>query len=404
MNIDINRLLGRIEQINEIGSLGKKGVKRLALTKEDQAARNLLKKWMHDLNLDVKVDTIGNMFGIYSGEKRDNYVGIGSHLDTVPTGGYYDGTLGVIAALEVIECIQEHNIQLPFSLVAINFTNEEGARFQPDMMGSLAYANPDKLTKLLQAEDQDGISVRAALESIGYAGDMKLGKLSFAKFFELHIEQGPVLENEGVHIGIVEGVQSIHWERITLLGKNSHAGTTPMNMRRDPFRAFTALINYLNNVLVKYDVQLLTVGNLNISPNVINVIPDKLIATLDLRNPQYDTLKEYLSEINWFIENDKSFSGLEVERDVLVHIPTIFFEKSIINILEETSDKLGYSSKKMFSGAGHDAQLLSNLYPSAMIFIPSKNGISHSIDEYSSLEAIKRGANVLLNSIISLAQ
>ena len=218
LSINSQRLQERLNTLSEIGRLQPKGVCRLTLDEKDVEARKLLSTWMTELGLEIRVDEIGNMFGIYQGEKG-NYVGTGSHLDTVPTGGYYDGALGVLAGLEVIETIIEHDVELPFSLVLANFTNEEGVRFTPDMMGSLVYANPEKLEECWSNSDKNGVTVKEALKSSGYLGEMKLGDISFNHFIEVHIEQGPILEAERIDIGAVDRVQGIHWIKLIAIGQ-----------------------------------------------------------------------------------------------------------------------------------------------------------------------------------------
>lgn len=384
------------------GGLSSGGVKRLTLTKEDKDARDLLAKWMNDLGLEVHVDEIGNMFGVLPGKNKDRFIGSGSHLDSVPTGGKYDGPLGVLAALEVAETIVEHKIQLNHSLVVANYTNEEGVRFFPDMMGSLAHVNPDKIKEYLGAKDEKGITVEDATAGIGYHGKMKCGTIHYNAFVELHIEQGPILEQKEIDIGVVKGVQAIHWIKLTIEGKSGHAGTTPITARKDTFYAFSRISNYARQLCIEIPGQLITIGSIEISPNAINVIPEKVVATLDIRNPSDEHLAKAIQKLKEFISTDDSFQNLKVSEEVLVDVPAVKFNSRITSAISKSCQSLGYSEIEMFSGAGHDAQILATRYPASMIFIPSRDGISHAVDEYSSPEQIEKGANVLLQSILQL--
>lgn len=402
ISINTSRLEQRLEAMSRIGRLQPRGVCRLSLDEKDIESRKLFTQWMEELGLDIRVDEIGNMFGIYQGYKQ-NYVGTGSHLDTVPTGGYYDGALGVLVGLEVIQTIIEQNIELPFSLVVANFTNEEGVRFTPDMMGSLAYANPSELETCWSNTDKDGTTVKEALQSSGYLGDMKLGAIEFDHFIELHIEQGPILEAEKIDIGAVDRVQGIHWIKLTIKGQNAHAGTTPTSMRKDPFHALGVLSTFCRELCYELEDLKVTIGSVDVFPNAINIIPQQVEATLDIRHPDQELFHEALERIYEFVKSDSVFRVLEHTIEELVHIDPVNFDSGLVKKIIFASEELGYSSKRMYSGAGHDAQLLASKYPSAMIFIPSKNGISHSIDEHSDMKDIEQGANVLLYTILNLA-
>ena len=271
------------------------------------------------------------------------------------------------------------------------------------MMGSLAYSNPDLLANLLISKASDDQStVLEALSKTGYLGSLTCGAWSFEKFIELHIEQGPILENEKIDIGVVEGVQAIHWKRLSIKGKSAHAGTTPIAMRRDAYHALSCLSRHARELCESVKGLLITIGSVQVFPNVINVIPEKVIATIDLRHTDDEVAEKSLAGLSEFIKMDKSFRGLSTEWESLVDIAAVKFDPGIVNAIKRSCDNLGYSSRKMISGAGHDAQLLSSQYPSAMIFIPSKDGISHAVDEYSSPEQIEMGANVLLNTFVSL--
>ena len=402
LRINPARLSNRIEEMARFGALSSGGVKRLSLSTEDQDARNLFRQWMDELKLKVEVDEIGNMFGILEGKNKNQFIGIGSHLDSVPTGGKYDGPVGVLAALEVAQTLIEKKIQLNHSLVVANYTNEEGVRFFPDMMGSLAHANPDKIDSYLQAKDNKGITVADALKSIGYHGKAKCGFINYNHFIELHIEQGPILEEANIDIGAVKAVQAIHWIKLTLIGKSAHAGTTPLHARKDAFYALSRLSNRARELCHEIENQLITIGSIEVFPNAINVVPEKIVATLDIRNVNDQHLSTALTELEEFMSTDPSFENIKVEQEVLVNVSAVTFDQKVVNAIIASCQQLNYSSIEMHSGAGHDAQILGTKYPAAMIFIPSKDGISHAVDEYSSPQQIEKGANVLLQTVLNL--
>lgn len=400
MMINGARLQSRINEVNQIG-YNPEGISRLALTDQDKQARDYLVSQMKRLGLEINIDEIGNVFGIFKG-KGGKYIGMGSHLDTVPNGGKYDGTLGVCTALEVVETLIDNTYTPEHSIVVCNFTNEEGVRFTPDMMGSMAYANPEKIGVLLSSTSDKNVSVKQALQNIGYSGNMKCGAIPFRYFIELHIEQGPILEAENVDIGIVQGVQGIYWAKVSIEGVNAHAGTTPMAMRTDPFQGFVALNNYLYALVDKTIDLKVTTGQLSVHPNAINVIPQHVEATLDIRHPEKKVLNEVIMRAKSFIRDTLNTQNMKAHLEQLVHIDPISFDNDIVHHIQQASQKLGFSYKKMISGAGHDAQLLADTYPAAMVFIPSKNGISHNFSEYSSPDQIEKGANVLLETVTGL--
>lgn len=404
LRVNADRLHQRIQQMAALGGLPSGGVKRLTLTHEDKAARDLLTNWMTELKLEVIVDEMGNMFGLHHGSNPDRCIGIGSHLDSVPTGGKYDGPVGVLGALEVAQTLIENNIALNSTLVVANYTNEEGVRFFPDMMGSLAHANPDQVKHYLQAKDSHGTTVGEALREIEYDGKVQCGSIGYDHFIEIHIEQGPILEEKKIDIGVVHGVQAIHWMKLTLEGKSAHAGTTPIYARKDAFYALSRLSNYVRELCTEIENQLVTIGSVEVFPNAINVVPEKVIATLDVRNLNDDRLAKALEKIDQFVHTDESFAHLKVSKEVLVNVPAVHFSKNVTDAIAGSCKQLGYSSLPMHSGAGHDAQILATKYSAAMIFIPSKNGVSHAVDEYSSPDQIEKGANTLLHTVLILDQ
>lgn len=400
--INSARLNKRIEEMAQFGALSSGGVKRLTLTPEDKAARDLFKRWMEELGLEIAIDEIGNTFGILKGKNADQYIGIGSHLDSVPTGGRYDGPVGALGALEVVQTLIENNVKLNNTLVVANYTNEEGVRFFPDMMGSLAHVHTEEVNSYLNVKDKSGVTVGEALKKIGYNGNMKCGAIHYNHFIEIHIEQGPLLEEKHIDIGVVQGVQAIHWLRLILKGKSAHAGTTPLSARKDAFYALSKLSCFARELCFEIDNQLITIGSIEVKPNAINVVPEEVVATLDMRNLNDANLQLAIEQIENFMATDESFAHIKVDKEVLVNVPAVSFSESVVDAISESCKHLGYSSLAMYSGAGHDAQILATQFPAAMIFIPSKNGISHAVDEYSSPEQIEKGANVLLHTVLHL--
>ncbi|HEY3485202.1 MAG TPA: hydantoinase/carbamoylase family amidase, partial [Ilumatobacteraceae bacterium] len=291
LRIDIDRLWGRIEALGEIGAVrgpqGERGSARLALTDDDKAGRDLVVTWMHDLGLDVQIDAIGNVFATRPG--RDPTLApvmTGSHIDTVATGGRFDGNLGVLAGLEVIETFAQHGVQTERPVTVAFFTDEEGARFAPDMLGSLVYVGGMALEEALDVQAVDGARLGDELTRIGYAGPIPCPGAAFPdSFVELHIEQGPILEDEGITIGVVEGVQGISWTELTIVGQSAHAGTTPMRLRRDPGYAAAVITTFVRDLSRHLGGdQVATVGRVVFHPNLTNVVPARAVITIDLRN------------------------------------------------------------------------------------------------------------------------
>ncbi|QQR91264.1 MAG: M20 family metallo-hydrolase [Myxococcales bacterium] len=404
--INQQRLLGWIDELGQIGAIDGGGVCRLALSDEDKAGRDYVVGLMKSLGLEVKIDRIGNVLGLREGQEDLPPVMTGSHIDTVRTGGRYDGNLGVLAGLEVIATLNDLGIQSKRPLGVAFFTNEEGSRFAPDMMGSLVFQGDLALETALAVRGIDGTTVQENLQRIGYAGDwISEGQLVPTAFVELHIEQGPVLEEETITIGAVQSVQGISWTEYTFKGVSNHAGTTPMRLRHDAGYAACQVASFLRALAEKVgDDQVATVGRMEFKPNLVNVIANHAVFTVDLRNTDNEKLKfseqQTLSFINELCEKE----GLECSSKTLARFDPVIFNDVLVNRIESFAKELGHSVKRMPSGAGHDAQMLARMCPSSMIFIPSKAGISHNVKEYSSPEHIEAGANILLNLLMELAQ
>ena len=405
LHLDERRLLGALDDLAAIGAIEGGGCARLALTDEDKAGRDLVVGWMKALGLEVSVDAIGNLIGLRAGREALAPVMTGSHVDTVRTGGRYDGNYGVLAGLEVVRALNEAGIVTRRPIAVAVFTNEEGARFQPDMLGSLVYAGGLGLTEAYAAADKDGRTVGDELARIGYLGKTEPGALKPHAFVELHIEQGPILDEEKVRIGVVESVQGISWIEYTVTGVSNHAGTTPMRLRRDA-GYLAASVNVFARQLA-WEMggnQVATVGALALRPNLINVVPNRAVFTVDLRNTDEAKLKEAEARVAAHIAEVAKAERVEVEAEVLARFEPVIFDAALVNRVEHHALALSLGTRRMPSGAGHDAQMMQRLCPAAMIFVPSVAGLSHNVKEHTDPADLAAGAQVLLNLMLELAE
>ena len=411
LRIDGGRLWQRLEALGEIGAVhgpnGERGCARLALTDEDREGRDLVMSWMEDLGLQISLDTIGNVVATRAGsDPTAAAVMVGSHIDTVRTGGRFDGNLGVLAGLEIVETLAQHGVTTRRPIQVAFFTDEEGARFAPDMLGSLVYVGALAVEEALDAVAADnGARLGDELSRIGYAGPTPAPAASFPHCYaELHIEQGPVLEREGITIGVVTGVQGISWTEVTITGQSAHAGTTPMPLRHDPM-AVAARIIHETRLIAGYlgAPQVATVGRLAVVPNLVNVVPSNVVFTIDLRNTSEEILELAEAEVFAACRAYASDEGCEISLRTLARFEPVEFDSGMIDLVETTAQRLDHSTLRMPSGAGHDAQMLARVCPSSMVFVPSVNGLSHNIAEYTSPADIEAGANVLLQVVLDRA-
>jgi len=405
LRIDIDRLLQRLLELGEIGAIeGTTGCARLALTDEDRAGRDLVRSWMDELGLDISTDGVGNVVGTMPGfDPALAPVVTGSHIDTVGTGGRYDGNMGVLAGLEVIETVLTSGRLLERPLAVGWFTDEEGARFPPDMLGSLVYVGAMPLEEALEITDRDGLSIGDELDRIGYRGAAPVpGRVPHA-FVELHIEQGPVLEDEDITIGVVEGVQGISWTELTLTGQSCHAGTTPMRLRHDPGFVAADVTTFVRRLTAEFGgTQVATVGSVSLTPNLVNVVPSEAVLTVDLRNTDEKTLQQAETRFRGHLAQVAEVEGVSVDTRTLARFEPVTFDSRVVDIVEQRAAGRGLSSKRMPSGAGHDAQMFARICPTAMIFTKSVNGISHNVNEFTEPEDLEAGANVLLDVMLDL--
>jgi N-carbamoyl-L-amino-acid hydrolase len=405
LRINGDRLMRRLMALAEIGAIEGGGCCRLALTDEDRKGRDLVMTWMRELGLSVTVDAIGNVVGTRAGASDLKPVMIGSHIDTVRTGGKYDGNLGVLGGLEVIETLNDAKVTTGHPVAVAFFTNEEGSRFAPDMMGSAVHQGALPLETALATRGIDGATVGDELNRIGYAGEAPVGTLRAAAYFELHIEQGPVLEREGLEIGAVTGVQGISWTELTLRGVSNHAGTTPMSMRTDAGYVAAEIACFVRRLAREYGgSQVATIGHVTFAPNLVNVIPNHVVMTVDLRNTDEATLRKAEKATFEFIEETARAEGVKMTRRTLARFEPVDFDPDMIALVENAAKGQGLSVRRMPSGAGHDAQMFAPHCPTGMIFVPSQGGISHNVREFTEPAQLIAGANILLEVVQQVAR
>jgi len=403
--IDLPRLLDRIARLGQVGAIEGGGVSRLALSEEDRLGRDLVCEWMRELGLAVSVDRIGNVVGVRAGREAGPPVMTGSHIDTVRTGGRYDGNLGVLAGLEVMAALDDAGIVTRRPLAVAFFTNEEGARFAPDMMGSLVFQGGLALEDALATVGVDGTTVGENLRRIGYDGPAPVGGNRVHAFVELHVEQGPVLEHEGDTIGAVTGVQGIHWIEFTVEGVSNHAGTTPMALRRDAGLVAARIACFARDLARRSGgAQLATVGQVNLFPNLVNVIPSRAVFTLDLRNTDGAALRAAIEACLAYARQATREEGVRVSHRVLADFEPVEFDEAVVARVEAIARRRGLRVRRMPSGAGHDAQMLARMCPTGMVFVPSVGGLSHNVKEYTHDRDIEAGAGVLLDLMLELSE
>lgn len=395
-----------LQQIRALGQVGADathgGRTRIALSDADKAGRDLLVGWMRELDLDVQVDRIGNIFGTLraaadSGEQRP--LMMGSHIDTVTNAGALDGCYGVLAGLAVMRAYRDAG-RLPERSITVGaFTNEEGVRYQPDMMGSLVYAGGLPLQQALDTLGTDGTRLGDELARIGYAGTLEPGAIVPHEYLELHIEQGPVLEAENTLIGVVENLQGISWQHVEVTGHANHAGTTPTHLRHDAGFVASAIVAELRAMAVDSGTTLATVGCMQFEPNVINVIPRKATFTVDLRDPDESCLAYAENRLSQYLKMLAEREGVTISTERLVRFEPVVFDAGLADAIEASARRFGFSHRRMTSGAGHDAQMIARIAPAAMIFVPSQGGISHNPREHTDDEQLIQGAQVLLDVV-----
>lgn len=400
--INGERLKNTLEAFASFGRTKNNGVTRLALSDEDRLARDYFCSCCKELGMSIQIDDMGNMYATLQGRENQPPIVVGSHLDSVKKGGRFDGVLGVVAGLEVARTLVENKIKPRVPITIVNFTNEEGARFEPSMMASGVLSGKFDNSIMLQKTDKDGITFEEALNSIGYAGNVESRLKEATAFLELHIEQGPILERESLRIGVVECVLGMVCYEIEVTGESDHAGTTPMDMRKDALFATTNIITEARQKLRTLDNDLVfTVGRMNVLPNIHTVIPNKVVFTLEARHKD-PTIMQQVEEIIQGLTQISANEGCEIKAQKLWNRSTVWFDQKLVDQVERSVRNLNYSYKRMDSGAGHDAQFIASYIPSAMVFVPSMNGKSHCEEELTTWGDCEKGVNIILETVLSL--
>ena len=399
LKINEDRLLNRINELGQVGRNDKEQLIRLALSDEDKEGRDLLVSWFNELDLKIEVDRFGNIFATWEEEhnKGEKPLMLGSHIDSVIDAGIYDGSYGVLSGLETVQTLKENNVKTNRPVTIAAFTNEEGVRFPPSMLGSLVYSGDLDIDKALDTISIDGLRLGDELERIGYAGDNEPGFIEPKAYIELHIEQGPVLDKEGFEIGAVHNLQGNSRREIVFTGEANHAGSTPNYLRKDPMQAVIHFMSTLYNYINKNGLDTVaTLGSIQLEPNAATIIPSKATFTLDMRSPSEKGFDEAQQLVRDTLDEIKAEGKIGVQATEFAIFEPVSFDKTIVENIVAAAGDLKLSSKLMTSGAGHDAQMINRIAPSAMIFVPSKDGVSHNPMEYTSPEQLVNGANVLL--------
>jgi beta-ureidopropionase / N-carbamoyl-L-amino-acid hydrolase len=402
---DTDRLVARLHALGEVGRDAQGRLTRLAASDADKAGRDLLCGWMREAGLAVAIDRIGNVFGLWAGSADPSAppVVMGSHIDTVIDAGIYDGCTGVLAGLGVIEALREAGVALRRPLALAAFTNEEGVRYAPDMLGSLVHAGGLAVGDALATRGTDGSLLGEELARIGYAGDREPGFLTPHAYLELHIEQGPVLEREGIAIGAVDRLQGISWQRVTFTGVANHAGTTPITLRHDAGYAAARVVTFLRDRARRANTPMVaTVGTLALEPGAINVIPSRATFTVDLRDPDPARLREEEEALAGFLSAVAGEEGLGLAVERLARFEPVAFDAGLVEAIEGAARARGLTVRRITSGAGHDAQMMARVCPAAMIFVPSRDGISHNPQEHTAATELGAGAAVLGDVVLQL--
>ncbi len=405
MQINVNRLWDSLMDMAKIGATSRGGVCRLALTDLDRQGRDLFVKWCREAGCSVRVDRMGNIFARRAGTDPGRPpIATGSHLDSQPTGGRFDGVYGVLAGLEVIRALNDADRKTRAPIEVAVWTNEEGSRFAPAMVASGVFAGVFDLEYGLSRADLHGTTLGQELARIGYAGEHPVGNQALGAFFELHIEQGPILEAQRKTIGVVTGAQGQRWYEIRLTGQEAHAGPTPMSRRRDALVGAGRIVNEVNRIgLAHPPYACATVGLLNVSPNSRNTIPGEVFFTVDFRHPDEDVLAQMDRQLRAFAQATANELGLGMDLQQIWHSPAVAFDAACVDSVRRAAEQLGLSYMNIISGAGHDACYISRVAPTGMIFIPCENGISHNEIESASREDVGKGAQVLLAAILDRA-
>jgi N-carbamoyl-L-amino-acid hydrolase len=399
--IDGKRLWDSIIETAAFGATPKGGIKRLTLSDDDRKVRDWFKRACEALGMKVSIDSCGNMFAVRPGKNRKALpIAMGSHLDTQPTGGKFDGVLGVLGALEAVRTLTDAGYETNAPIMIVNWTNEEGSRFAPAMLCSGVYAGVFTQDYAYAREDREGKKFGEELTRIGYRGSEPVGSHKFQAMFELHIEQGPILEAEGRMIGIVTGVQGMRWYEVTVKGQEAHTGSTPMLMRRNALLGTARMIEAIHQVGLRHLPGVASVGLIENRPNSRNVVPGEVFFTIDLRHPDESVLDQMESEVRGRLAEIAAADKLDLDEKRIWISPAVKFAPPLIDCVKSAAAQCGYSQLEMASGAGHDSCYVAKVSPNTMIFVPCLGGLSHNEEEYASPEQCSAGAQVLLNAVL----
>ncbi len=406
LRINGDRLWDALMEMAKIGPGVAGGNNRQTLTDADAEGRKLFQKWCEDAGMTMGVDKMGTMFAKREGSDPDALpVYVGSHLDTQPTGGKYDGVLGVLGALELVRSLNDLDIKTKHPIVVTNWTNEEGTRFAPAMLASGVFAGMHELDWAYDREDAKGIKFGDELKRIGWLGDEEVGARKMHAFFELHIEQGPILEAEGKDIGVVTHGQGLRWIECTITGKESHTGSTPMPMRKNAGRGLAQITELVHEIAMKYQPTAVgAIGHIDVYPNSRNVIPGKVVFTVDFRSPILDSLTAMEQELYERAPGVCEALGLTFEHTISGQFDPPEFDKNCVSAVRNAAERLGYSHMDIVSGAGHDACWINRVAPTAMVMCPCVDGLSHHEAEEITKDWAAAGADVLLHAVLETAE
>lgn len=406
LRINGDRLWASIHEMAEIGPGVAGGSNRQTVTDEDAQGRKLFQKWCEDAGLVMGVDQMGTMFMRREGIDPDALpVYVGSHLDTQPTGGRYDGVLGVLAGLEIVRTLNDLDIKTKHPIVVTNWTNEEGTRFAPAMMASGVFAKQFTQDWAYAKTDADGKTFGEELERIGWKGDEEVGSRDMRAFFELHIEQGPILEAENIDIGVVTHGQGLSWTQVTITGKDAHTGSTPMPMRKNAGLGMARVLELVDEIAWSHKPDAVgAAGHIEVFPNSRNVIPGKVVFTVDFRSPELDVIKDMESRLAVGARKICDEMGLEIELEKVGGFDPVEFDEGCVTAIRNAAERLGYSHRDIVSGAGHDACWITRCAPTAMVMCPCVDGLSHNEAEEISKEWSTAGAEVLFHAVVETAE
>jgi N-carbamoyl-L-amino-acid hydrolase len=405
LRIDGDRLWSSLMTMAQIGATARGGCNRQALTDEDKAGRDLFRQWAEAAGCTVTVDEVGNMFAARAGtDPGAAPVLMGSHLDTQPTGGRFDGVYGVMAGLEVLRVLEDRGVHLRRTVEVATWTNEEGCRFVPAMLGSGVVAGTYTREYAYARQDKSGRTFGAELERIGYRGTAPATARPFRAMFEAHIEQGPILESSGKTIGVVTGIQGAYWLDVTLEGVPCHAGPTPMEMRRDPWLAAAPIVGSAFEIAkANGPWARATIGDLRVSPGSRNTVPERLVICVDMRHPDRDVLEIMVATFREHVTRHAARANIGARVNQVWHMPATTFDAGLVAGIERAATDLGYPRMRIVSGAGHDSLHTAQFAPTAMIFVPCAGGLSHNEAESAKPSDLEAGANVLLHAVLAVA-